>query len=188
MSAKLRKEDSFCGNKNLATVNSFRSEKMHKFKGFEGGQTMSENSTNVNVTINNSAPVSQLRTNRGLAKFIVLSTLTLGIYALVVFAHISEETNIVCSRYDGQKTMNYWLLVFIVAPLTLGIGYLVWHHKLCARIGSELTRRGLDCKFGAGDFWGWNVLGTLIVVGPFIFCYKLFKAMNTLNADFNSKG
>lgn len=46
---------------------------------------MSENSTNVNVTINNSAPVSQLRTNRGLAKFIVLSTLTLGIYALVVF-------------------------------------------------------------------------------------------------------
>ena len=107
---------------------------------------MSENSTNVNVTINNSAPVSQLRTNRGLAKFIILSILTLGIYALVVFAHISEETNVVCSRYDGQKTMNYWLLVFIVGPLTLGIGYLVWHHKLCARIGSELTRRGLDCS------------------------------------------
>ena len=107
---------------------------------------MSENSTNVNVTINNSAPVSQLRTNRGLAKFIILSI------------------------------------------LTLGIGYLVWHHKLCARIGSELTRRGLDCKFGAGDYWGWNILGTLIIVGPFIFCYKLFKAMNTLNADFNLKG
>ena len=161
---------------------------MYKIKGFEGGQNMSENSTNVNVTINNSAPVSQLRTNRGLAKFIILSILTLGIYALVVFAHISEETNVVCSRYDGQKTMNYWLLVFIVGPLTLGIGYLVWHHKLCARIGSELTRRGLDCKFSAGDYWGWNILGTLIIVGPFIFCYKLFKAMNTLNADFNSKG
>ena len=149
---------------------------------------MSENPNNVTAPVNNTAPVSQLRTNRGLAKFIILSILTLGIYSLVVFAHISEETNIVCSRYDGQKTMNYWLLVFIVGPLTLGIGYLVWHHKLCARIGSELKRRGLDCKFGAGDFWGWGILGSLIVVGPLVFTYKLFKAMNTLNADFNEKG
>ena len=78
---------------------------------------MSENSTNVNVTINNSAPVSQLRTNRGLAKFIILSILTLGIYALVVFAHISEETNVVCSRYDGQKTMNYWLCLLYTLTL-----------------------------------------------------------------------
>lgn len=78
---------------------------------------MSENPNNVTAPVNNTAPVSQLRTNRGLAKFIILSILTLGIYSLVVFAHISEETNVVCSRYDGQKTMNYWLLVFIVGRL-----------------------------------------------------------------------
>lgn len=47
---------------------------------------MSENPNNVTAPVNNTAPVSQLRTNRGLAKFIILSILTLGIYSLVVFA------------------------------------------------------------------------------------------------------
>lgn len=45
---------------------------------------MSENPNNVTAPVNNTAPVSQLRTNRGLAKFIILSILTLGIYSLVV--------------------------------------------------------------------------------------------------------
>lgn len=149
---------------------------------------MSENSTNVNVTVNNVSPIAQLRTNRGLAKFFLLSLITFGIYGLVVYAHISEDTNIVCSRYDGKKTMNFWLLAFIVGPLTCGIGYLVWGHKLASRIGNELSRRGLSYSFGAGDYWLWGILGTVIVVGPFVYCHKLLKAMNTLNADFNSKG
>jgi len=76
------------------------------------------------------APVAQLRTNRGLLKLILLSLVTLGIYGLIVTAHISEDVNVVCSRYDGKKTMNYWLLIFLVGPLTLGIGYIVWMHKL----------------------------------------------------------
>lgn len=148
---------------------------------------------NININVNTSstaagAPVAQLRTNRGLVKVILLSILTLGIYALVVTAHISEDVNVVCSRYDGRKTMNFWLLFFIVGPLTFGIADLVWHHKLCARIGAELKRRGIDYKFGAGDYWGWSILGILILVGPFIFCYKLLKAINLLNADFNKKG
>ncbi len=150
---------------------------------------MSENSTNVNVTVtNNTAPVAQLRTNRGLLKFLLLSLITCGIYGLVVYAHVSEDTNVVCSRYDGKKTMNFWLLAFIVGPLTCGIGYLVWGHKLSSRIGNELTRRGLGYSFGAGDYWLWGILGSLILIGPFVYCHKLLKAINTLNADFNVKG
>ncbi len=134
------------------------------------------------------APVAQLRTNRGLLKLILLSLVTLGIYGLIVTAHISEDVNVVCSRYDGNKTMNYWLLIFLIGPLTLGIGYIVWMHKLCERIGKEADRRGLDCKFGASTFWLWNVLGSLIVVGPFIFCHKWLATVNAINQDFNQKG
>lgn len=133
-------------------------------------------------------PVAQLKTNRGLLKFFLLSLITLGIYGLVVMAHVSEDTNIVCSRYDGKKTMNFWLLFFLVGPITLEIAAIVWMHKLCARIGNEANRRGLDCNFGAKSFWLWNVLGAIIVVGPFIFYHKLFKTMNVLNQDFNTKG
>lgn len=134
------------------------------------------------------APAAQLKTDRGLLKFILLSFITLGIYGLIVTAHISEDVNVVCSKYDGKKTMNYWLLIFLVGPFTLGIGYIVWMHKLCERIGKEADRRGLGCNFGAATFWLWNVLGTFILVGPFIFLHKLLSTVNAINQDYNQKG
>lgn len=136
----------------------------------------------------NPMPVAQLKTNRGLAKFILLSTVTLGIYSLVYFSGISSDINIIASRYDGKKTMHFCLMALIVAPITLGIYGLVWYHQISDRIGSELKRRGIDYSFGAKDFWLWNVLGTLIVVGPFIYIHKMSKAMNLIAEDFNARG
>ncbi len=136
----------------------------------------------------NMAPVGQLKTNKGLLKTILLSMVTFGIYSLVVMSSVSSDINVVASRYDGKKTMHYCLLFFIVAPITFGIGSLVWSHKISARIGAELNRRGVDYSFGAADFWLWNILGSLIVVGPFIYLHKLFKAVNKMNADYNVKG
>ena len=135
-----------------------------------------------------SAPALKLKTNRGLLKFILLSLITFGIYALVVMSTISTDINVIASRYDGKKTMHFCLLLFIVAPLTLGIGALVWYHRISNRIGSELARRGIAYSFGAGSFWGWNVLGSLIVIGPLVYHHKLFKSMNLLCADYNVKG
>ena len=90
------------------------------------------------------APVGQLKTNKGLLKTILLSIITFGIYGIVVMSSVSNDINVVASRYDGKKTMHYCLLVFLVGPLTLGIGYIVWNHKLCNRIGAELQRRQPD--------------------------------------------
>ena len=84
--------------------------------------------------------------------------------------------------------MNFLLLFFIVGPITLEIGTLVWFHKFSARIGDELNRRGIDYSFGAGSFWVWSVLGILIIVGPFVYLHKLLKAINLINADYNQKG
>ena len=133
-------------------------------------------------------PANQLKTNRGMVKTILLSILTFGIYGLIVYSGISSDINVIASRYDGKKTMHYCLLFFIVAPLTLGIAALVWCHRLSARIGNELRRRGIAYSFGAGSFWGWNILGSAIVVGPFIYLHKLYQAMNLLSADYNARG
>ena len=129
----------------------------------------------------------ELKTNRGLAKYFFLSLITFGIYGMVVMYHISEEINITAA-HDGKKTMNFLLLIFLIGPITLGIADLVWYSKICNRIGDELTARGIDYKFGAGTFWGWDVFGSLILVGPFIFGHKLMKSMNLINADYNAKG
>ena len=63
------------------------------------------------------APVGQLKTNRGLLKYILLSFITFGIYGIVVMSSISNDINIVASRYDGKKTMHYCLLFFLVCLL-----------------------------------------------------------------------
>lgn len=143
---------------------------------------------NTQLTQPPAAPVMRLKTNKGLLKFILLSIITFGIYAIVVMSSVSTDINIIASRYDGKKTMHFCLLFFLVSWLTLGIGTLVWHHKLSARIGNELGRRGIGYPFGAGTYWGWGFFGALIVIGPFIYQYKLFKAMNLLAGHYNAHG
>jgi len=136
----------------------------------------------------NTAPVYKLKTNRGLIKYILLSLITFGIYGLVIMSCVSSDINIIASKYDGKKTMHFCLLAFIFSWLTFGIAPIVWYHRISARIGRELSRRGIAYSFGAGSFWGWNVLGSLIAIGPFIYVHKLFKAMNLLSEDYNING
>lgn len=150
---------------------------------------MSEQTSTYSATPQQSTlPVGQLKTDRGLVKVILLSIVTLCIYTLAFFAGVGNDMNIIASRYDGKKTMNHWLLFFIIGPLTCGIGYFVWFHNLSKRIGGELERRGKATSFGAKTFWLWNVLGTLIIVGPFVYIHKLCKAMNELAQDYNTRG
>ena len=63
----------------------------------------------------------------------------------------------VASRYDGERSMSFFGMLML-SPLTLGIHSLVWMHKLCRRIGTELQRRNINSTFGPRDFWLWNVL------------------------------
>ena len=141
----------------------------------------------MNNTVN-TAPVGQLKTNKGMLKTILLSIITLGIYSLVVMSAVSSEINIVASRYDGKKTMHFLLMCFIISPITLGIGGLVWSHRISNIIGAEVKRRGIAYNFSASDFWLWGVIGSLIVVGPFVYLHKMFKAMNLMNAHYNVNG
>ena len=133
-------------------------------------------------------PACKLKANRSLLKFLLLSMLTFGIYGIVVMSAVSTDINVIASRYDGKRTMHYCLILFLFSWLTLGIAPLVWSHRLCARIGTELQRRGVHYRFGAGCFWGWNILGSLILVGPFIYIHKLLKAMNQLSLHYNARG
>lgn len=134
------------------------------------------------------APAAQLKTNRSLIKFILLSMITFGIYGLVVMSAVSTDINYIAGKYDGKRTMHYCLVFFLFSWLTFGIVPLVWSHKISNRIGAELTRRGIGYSFGAGTFWGWGVLGSLIFVGPFIYLHKMLTSMNLLAKDYNVKG
>ncbi len=139
-------------------------------------------------TENRNANYANLSPNYSLGKYILLSILTFGIYPIFVFAKISEQINTVAGRFDGRHSMNYWLLFLLVGPLTCGIGYLVWYHNLSNRVGNELRRRGKSTNFGSGTYWLWSILGSMIFIGPFVYCHKLFQSMNTLIEDYNING
>ncbi len=132
-------------------------------------------------------PANPLATGRGLAKMFFLGILTLGIYDMVILSRLPDELNIAASRYDGRKTMPYFAML-LISPFTLMVLPFVWYHNFCDRIRHELLRRRIDYKMGASTFWLWNILGSLILVGPFIFTHKLCKAMNLINKDYNENG
>lgn|SRR5690625_1202317 len=127
-------------------------------------------------------------TNRSLTKFILLGLITFGIYQAFVLARGGEDLNAIASRWDNKRSMNFWLVFFLVGPITLGIAHLVWYHKTSARIGGEQRRRGLPQTISAGTYWGWGILGIFIVVGPWVFYYKWLHAMNDLCGHYNVNG
>lgn len=144
----------------------------------------------VSPTTHAAAPVkyANLRTDRSLLAFILLNLITLGFYGIWLIASSGEDLNTIAGRHDDQRTMNYWLVFFIIGPLTLGIASIVWWHKTSNRIGNNLRARGQQSSFSAADFWLWSVLGSLIIIGPFVFIYKWLSGMNLLSQDFNHRG
>ena len=135
----------------------------------------------------NQTPAKALVTSRALWKVILFTIITLGFYSIFFYSHIRRDLNLICGNHNGDRTMSFWLLILIICPITLGIGMIVWFHKISARIGRELEVRQLSRSFGASDYWLWNVLGSLILVGPFIYVHKLCASMNALCEDYNKK-
>ena len=129
-----------------------------------------------------------LKANRSVLKFVLLSIITLGIYAIVFYTKLGIDLNRIAGRHDGRKTMNYCLVHFLLSPITLSIASLVWFTKLSSRVGAELQRRQIAYRFSGRDYWLWNVLGSFIIVGPFVYLKKLCKAMRLLSLNYNING
>lgn len=130
----------------------------------------------------------KLKDNYSLLPCVLLSVVTFGIYGIYLYACFGHHINTIASRYDGKKTMNYWLLFLVVGPVTLGIGYLIWNHRFCGRVQKELQRRGLEVCLTPGSFWLWSVLGTVIVIGPLVYLWKIIRAINMLAKSYNQAG
>lgn len=127
------------------------------------------------------------KTNRGLLRYILLSIVTCGIYSIVFWYCLADDINTIATRRDGKKTMNY-IVMCLLSAVTCGIVPLVWFHRISGRIGDEARARGVNTEFGASTFWLWYILGSMIVVGPFIYMHKLCQAMNGICENYNQNG
>lgn len=130
-----------------------------------------------------------LKTDRSIAKFILFSIITCGIYAIFFYTGIADDINRVATPRDGKKTMHYCLMTFVLAPLTCGIFGLYWWHTISDRIGEEARARGIYTDFSSTTFWLWQLVGVVLCgIGPFIYVHKLCQVMNQINNSYNQYG
>ena len=129
---------------------------------------------------------SKLKTNRQMWKLMLLNILTLGIYSIIFFIPFSYDIDKVAPRRDGRRTMNF-IGAYLLSLFTFAIVMDIWHYQIASRVEDALSERSITYDFGTGDFWGWFIFGSLILVGPFIYFHKLCKAMNLLCEAYNEK-
>ena len=122
---------------------------------------------------------------RGLVSLILLSIITLGIYGLYWIYKLAKDVNIICAG-DGKKTgglLKYLLLGFI----TFGIYDLIWIYMLGDRLQDNGPKYNLTIKENGGTILLWFILGSFIIVGPFIALHIIIKNTNALADEYNKK-
>ena len=128
----------------------------------------------------------KLPTNRSVWKLAILSILTLGVYTIFFFIPLASDLNKVDPKRGREKTMNYFT-AWLIGLFTFSFGLALWHYHIAGHIEEALDRRKIRYYFSTGDFWGWYIFGSFILIGPFVYFYKLCKAMNLLCASYNEK-
>jgi hypothetical protein len=116
---------------------------------------------------------------------IVFMIITLGIYSLYWIYKLARDVNAICAG-DGKKTRGL-LLFFIFSLITFGIYSCVWYFMLGDRLQDNAGRYGLSFRESGGTILLWALLGSFIVVGPFISLYIITKNVNALAAAYNAK-
>ena len=128
---------------------------------------------------------TMLKTNRQMWKLMLFSILTLGFYGIFFFIPLSFDIDKAAPRRDGERTMNY-LWAHILAMFTFSIVVDIWHFHIAQRLEEALAIRKIEYDFGTKDFWLFFVLGSLVLIGPFVYFHKLCTAMNLLCDHYNS--
>lgn len=136
----------------------------------------------------------------------LLGALPILKYEDLDFTQMSKEE--LKTIISGALIMLFGILILIV----LSIIVLIWFYRFTKRISEELKRRSIDYGFNEDTYWIWiigscvvsiifsiactvfgidNILSDLIPGIPAVLCYiyyyKLIKAMNLLNKDYNQK-
>ena len=122
---------------------------------------------------------------RGLAGLILLSIVTFGIYGLYWTYHLVKDVNVMCEG-DGKKTSGL-LKIILFGMITFGIYTLVWLYMLGDRLQDNAPKYNLTFKENGGTILLWYILGSFIIVGPFIALHILIKNTNALADEYNKK-
>ena len=117
--------------------------------------------------------------------YILLSIVTFGIYGIYWTHKIAKDMNTMCQG-DGKKTRGF-LFLFFISLITFGIYSFFWIFALGDRIQDNGPKYGLTFKESGTTILLWFILGSFIIVGPFIALHIIIKNTNALAEAYNKK-
>ncbi len=127
--------------------------------------------------------MKRINQDRSLLIYLLLSLVTLGIYALYHQYAMIRDINVMLSK-DGKRTPQiYWVILFGI--LTCTIFPLFWHCELGNRLRNALQERDLPVNIGGGGQLVLSFFGRQIIFLSWIAQYKLIHACNRLAAYHN---
>ena len=121
--------------------------------------------------------VQILPSNRKVWKILLLTIVTLGIYAIVLLLAMIKETNVACKE-DGKHTRGFWGAIGL-SIITLGIYGIVWGCKWLNREYSFLLRHNHN---GILSGKGYLVYFFFIIIAQClqsIFSYEMLMLFNS---------
>lgn len=125
-----------------------------------------------------------MKTDRSFGMFLLLSIITFGIYSIIFFYNYVEDLNVVCAK-DGKSSMNY-IVVWLLSLVTGGIFMYVWYYMIGDRLEQNCRAYGVPSSSSGTSLLLWSLLGSLIIVGPFIAQYKMIEDLNNLSIAYNN--
>lgn len=121
-----------------------------------------------------------LEENRNALVAILLGFVTCGIYTLIVYSRIANDTNIICAG-DGEKDCAGIGMFILLTILTCGIYSVYWFY----RVGDRLQRNGGRYNVYIGESGIVYLILCFIPFGSIINLVLLFKNLNSLSIAFN---
>ena len=126
----------------------------------------------------------KVKEDRSLVMYILLSTVTCGIYSYYFLYSIAQDANVVCAD-DGKKTSG--LAAFILLSIvTCGIYAWIWYYNLGNRLSENAPKYGLNFSENGTTVLMWMIFGSFLCgIGPFIAMNILITNMNALAHAYN---
>ena len=121
---------------------------------------------------------------RSIAKYLILNTITLGIYGIFFWYKWTKDLNKLCAG-DDKDSANY-LLVVLLNIFSLGIYSPIWNYQMAERLYQKAGDYGVEIKHGGFFVMIWRFLP---LAGDLVSdIYKIIyinKLIDGYNAQFN---
>ena len=130
--------------------------------------------------------MKQIRTNRSLIVYILLTAVTCGIYGLWFIHQWAKDLNTMCEG-DGKHTRGL-LALLLLSLVTCGIYSIIYYYNFCERLNDNCAKNGVASSVNGGKYILFCLLSAVTFgITGLIVMYNMLDTTNKLAANYNGR-